>query len=185
MGTAATKDLSIPQLIQPTKDSSQLATFAAGCFWSVELVYQRKDGIIQSQVGYTGGSKENPSYKDVCAGTTGHAEAVRLEFDPAVISYQDLLKVFWNKHNPTQGNRQGGDVGSQYRSAIFYHSEEQRELAEQSKAERQKSYKAPITTQIVPAGTFYPGEKYHQRYLEKGGQCASKGCNDAILCYGY
>ncbi|KAJ1667064.1 hypothetical protein IW140_002275 [Coemansia sp. RSA 1813] len=185
MGTSATKDHSIPQTIQPTKESSQLATFAAGCFWSVELVYQRKEGVLQSQVGYTGGNKENPSYKDVCSGSTGHAEAVRLEYDSAVISYQDMLKVFWNKHNPTQGNRQGNDVGSQYRSAIFYHNEEQKELAEKSKTERQKVYESPITTQIVPAGTFYPAENYHQGYLEKGGQCASKGCNDSILCYGY
>ncbi|KAJ2665284.1 Peptide methionine sulfoxide reductase A2-1 [Coemansia sp. RSA 1200] len=185
MGNSTTKDRSIPQTVQPTKEWSQLATFAAGCFWSVELVYQRKDGVLQTQVGYAGGNKENPSYEEVCSGSTGHAEAVRLEYDPTAISYQDLLKIFWNKHNPTQGNRQGNDVGTQYRSVIFYHNDEQKTLAEQSRAERQKSYDTLITTQIAPAGVWYPAESYHQGYLEKGGQCAAKGCDDAILCYGY
>ncbi|KAJ1724225.1 hypothetical protein LPJ53_001500 [Coemansia erecta] len=180
------KDKSIPSLIQLTRPDTELATFAAGCFWSVELVYQRKEGVIQTQVGYTGGRDNGQvSYEDVCSGTTGHAEAVRLEFDPKVVSYDDLLAAFWDKHNPTQGNRQGNDIGSQYRSVVFYHSEKQRELAEASKAEKQKHYDQPITTEIKPAGNFYPAEVYHQQYLEnRTGQCASKGCCDNIRCYG-
>ncbi|KAJ1744289.1 hypothetical protein LPJ78_000416 [Coemansia sp. RSA 989] len=180
-----TKDHSIPAVIEKSSDSNQLATFAAGCFWSVELVFQRKNGVLQTQVGYTGGHKDSATYDEVCSGTTGHAEAVRLEYDPQVISYNDLLRVFWNKHNPTQGNRQGNDIGSQYRSAIFYHNDEQKQLAEASKAKMQESYSTPITTEIVSAGPFYAAENYHQKYLEKGGQCASKGCQDDILCYGY
>ncbi|ORX74020.1 methionine sulfoxide reductase A [Linderina pennispora] len=180
----ATQDLTIPSVISTSREGTQLATFAAGCFWSVELVFQRKDGVLQTQVGYTGGHEGSTTYKEVCSGTTNHAEAVRLEFDPKVISYDTLLTAFWNKHDPTQGSRQGGDVGTQYRSAIFYHTEEQRNLAEASKVERQKLYENKITTEIVPAGTFYAAETYHQRYLEKGGQCASKGCSDNIRCYG-
>ncbi|KAJ2307121.1 Peptide methionine sulfoxide reductase A2-1 [Coemansia sp. RSA 2705] len=180
----SSKDVSIPPVIQTSRGDTQLATFAAGCFWSVELVFQRKDGVLQTQVGYTGGREGKTTYGEVCSGTTGHAEAVRLEYDPKVISYTDLLAVFWNKHNPTQGNRQGNDVGSQYRSAIFYHTDEQKQLAEASKAERQTKYEQPITTEIIPAGTFYAAEAYHQAYLEKGGQCAAKGCSDAIACYG-
>ncbi|KAJ2804015.1 Peptide methionine sulfoxide reductase A2-1 [Coemansia guatemalensis] len=182
---SSNRDQTIPPLVQATKGSTELATFAAGCFWSVELVYQRKEGVLQTQVGYTGGREGKTSYKEVCSGTTGHAEAVRMEYDPTTISYNDLLSIFWTKHNPTQGNRQGNDVGSQYRSAIFYHTAEQMQLAQASKAEEQEKYDKPITTEITPAGTFYAAEAYHQRYLEKGGQCASKGCNDSILCYGY
>ncbi|KAJ1961401.1 Peptide methionine sulfoxide reductase A2-1 [Dipsacomyces acuminosporus] len=183
MSTAA-KDTTIPQVITASKEGSQLATFAAGCFWSVELVFQRKDGVLQTQVGFTGGKEGETNYRDVCSGATGHAEAVLLEFDPKVISYETLLTAFWNKHNPTQGNRQGNDIGSQYRSAIFVHNDEQQKLAEASKVERQKLYDTPITTEILPAVTFYPAEGYHQRYLEKGGQCAAKGCNDDVRCYG-
>ncbi|KAJ1898796.1 hypothetical protein LPJ66_002521 [Kickxella alabastrina] len=186
---SSTKDLSIPPAIQASRVDTELATFAAGCFWSVELVYQRKEGVLQTQVGYTGGRDRETTYEEVCSGVTGHAEVVRLEFDPKVISYETLLKGFWNKHNPTQGSRQGGDIGSQYRSAVFYHSEKQKELAEASRIERQKQYDQPITTEIKPAGAFYPAEVYHQQYLEKGaanggGQCAAKGCNDDIRCYG-
>lgn len=179
------KDKTIPSVIQLTKDSHQLATFAAGCFWSVELVYQRQPGVIQTQVGYAGGNDtKSTTYQEVCSGSTGHAEAVRLEYDPQVITYQQLLETFWNKHDPTQGNRQGNDVGSQYRSAIFYHSEQQKELAELSRDEKQKTKENKITTEIVPAGQFYAAEVYHQGYLEKGGQCAAKGCSDNIRCYG-
>ncbi|KAJ2344790.1 hypothetical protein GGF43_005369, partial [Coemansia sp. RSA 2618] len=176
----STKDSSIPPVLEKSQDNTQLATFAAGCFWSVELVFQRKEGVIQTQVGYTGGREGKTSYSEVCSGSTGHAEAVRLEYRPETISYNELLSVFWNKHNPTQGNRQGNDIGSQYRSAIFYHDEEQKKLAEASKVERQKMYDTPITTEIVPAGIFYAAEVYHQGYLEKGGQCAAKGCSDNI-----
>ncbi|OMH80424.1 Peptide methionine sulfoxide reductase A2-1 [Zancudomyces culisetae] len=176
------------QLAQPLVKSdnpkSQWATLAAGCFWSVELYYQRMPGVIQTQVGFTGGKTENPTYKQVCTGTTDHAEAVLLEYDPEVISYSDILKAFWKKHDPTQLNRQGNDIGTQYRSAIFYHTEEQKELATKSKEEHQKSFDFPIMTQILPATVFYPAEEYHQRYLEKGGQKAGKSCSDPIRCYG-
>lgn len=160
------------------------ATFAAGCFWSVELAYQRLPGVLTTSVGYIGGSKDNPTYREVCSGTTGHAEAVQVTFDADQISYGDLLRVFWKKHDPTTPNRQGNDVGSQYRSAIFYHTEGQKEEAEASKTEHQQSHSRPIVTQIVAATTFWPAEEYHQRYLEKGGQCASKGATDPIRCYG-
>jgi peptide-methionine (S)-S-oxide reductase len=169
-----------------TTGSSQLATFAAGCFWSVELIFQREPGVLKSAVGYIGGTVSNPSYKAVCTGSTGHAEAVQLNYDPSQVSYERLLDIFWHKHDPTTPNRQGNDVGSQYRSAIFYHGEEQKQLAEKSKEEQQKNYKSPIVTEIVDATNinFWPAEEYHQQYLQKGGQCAAKGDKTAIRCYG-
>ncbi|PVU86232.1 hypothetical protein BB559_006595 [Furculomyces boomerangus] len=180
------KDMSFPPiLVKSQGENIELATFAAGCFWSVELVFQRLSGVLNTQVGYTGGNKENPTYQEVCAGSTNHAESVLLEYDNQQITYKDLLKVFWDKHDPTQINRQGGDIGTQYRSVIFYHSEQQKKEAEQSRDEIQKLYPGkPIATQIIPAVTFYPAETYHQKYLEKGGQCSYKGCKDSIRCYG-
>ena len=150
------------------------ATFAAGCFWGVEATFRQIPGVTATRVGYTGGNLQNPTYKDVCTDGTGHAEAVEVEYDPAKVSYQDLLKVFWENHDPTQLNRQGPDFGSQYRSAIFYHSPEQEQLANASKQEFEKSgqYKRPIVTQIVPEVTFYEAEDYHQQYLEKRGMAA-------------
>jgi peptide-methionine (S)-S-oxide reductase len=147
------------------------ATFAAGCFWGVEANFRRVKGVITTSVGYTGGHFENPTYKDVCTGRTGHAEAVDLLFDPAIISYTQLIEVFWNIHDPTTINRQGPDIGTQYRSAIFYHNEEQRSAAIASKEMAQKSdkFKKPIVTEIVPASMFYRAEEYHQQYFEKGG----------------
>jgi peptide-methionine (S)-S-oxide reductase len=162
----------------------QKATFAAGCFWSVELVFQREPGVVDTSVGYTGGSVKNPTYEAVCSGRTGHAEAVQVTFDPSQVSYGRLLSVFFDKHDPTQLNRQGNDSGSQYRSAIFYHSEEQRTQAQEKKAEVQKSYKAPVVTEIAAFKEYFPAEEYHQRYLEKGGQCAIKGDKTKIQCYG-
>ncbi len=147
------------------------ATFAAGCFWGVEANFRRVKGVIATSVGYTGGHFENPTYKDVCTGRTGHAEAVDLLFDPAIISYTQLIEVFWSIHDPTTLNRQGPDIGTQYRSAIFYHNEEQRSAAIASKKMAQKSdkFKKPIVTEIVPASMFYRAEEYHQQYFEKGG----------------
>jgi peptide-methionine (S)-S-oxide reductase len=147
------------------------ATFAAGCFWGVEATFRQIPGVISTRVGYTGGKTDNPTYKEVCTDRTGHAEAVEVEFDPAKVGYADLLKVFWENHDPTQLNRQGPDWGTQYRSAIFYHSPEQASEAQASTEAVEKShrYSKPIVTQIVAAGTFYPAEDYHQQYLEKRG----------------
>jgi peptide-methionine (S)-S-oxide reductase len=155
------------------------ATFAAGCFWHVEAAYRSINGVINTLVGYTGGSYPNPTYEDVCSDKTGHAESVEIEFDPAVIAYDDLLRVFWGIHDPTTPNRQGPDVGSQYRSAIFYHSPEQEAAAVASKERLQASeeYRGRrIVTEVVPASTFYPAEGYHQRYLEKRGRVTCRVC---------
>jgi peptide-methionine (S)-S-oxide reductase len=150
-------------------ENAQTAIFAAGCFWGVEEAFRTLDGVIDTQVGYTGGHTENPTYKQVCSGTTGHAEAVKITYDPNTITYEKLLEVFWNKHNPTTKNRQGPDVGAQYRSAIFYHNDHQKKLAQESKEKLQNSgkYKDPVVTEIVPAQKFYPAEDYHQQYLHK------------------
>ncbi len=150
------------------------ATFAAGCFWGVESAFRTIDGVIDAQSGYTGGQTENPTYKEVCSGQTGHAEAVEITFDPVKISYAQLVELFWRVHNPTQVNRQGPDFGTQYRSAIFFHTSEQKAVAEKSKAALEASgrYKNPIATEIVPAAKFYRAEEYHQRYFEKTGRPA-------------
>ena len=147
------------------------ATFAAGCFWGVEATFRQIPGVSATRVGYTGGDYKNPTYKDVCSDRTGHAEAVEVEYDPAKVSYEDLLNVFWENHDPTQLNRQGPDFGTQYRSVIFYHSPEQEHAARTSKQELEKSgqFSRPIVTQIVPAVTFYEAEDHHQQYLEKRG----------------
>ena len=148
------------------------ATFAAGCFWGVEDSFRKVEGVISTTVGYTGGHLENPSYEDVCTGLTGHAEAVEVLYDPSVVSYEDLLEVFWSIHNPTTLNRQGPDTGSQYRSAIFYHDLEQEKAARKSKEELEKSgrFTNDIVTEITPASTFYLAEDYHQQYFEKTGR---------------
>jgi len=150
------------------------ATFAAGCFWGVEATFRQLPGVISTRVGYTGGSLADPTYKDVCTDRTGHAEVVEVEYDPAKISYAKLLEVFWENHDPTQLNRQGPDSGTQYRSAIFFHSPEQEAEAKSSKEKLEKSgrYSKPIVTQIVPAVTFYEAEDYHQQYLEKRGMAS-------------
>jgi len=148
------------------------ATFGAGCFWHVEEAFCHLKGVTSTAAGYMGGRLENPSYGDVHTGETGHAEVVQVEYETSQVSYEDLLEVFWRNHNPTTRNRQGPDVGSQYRSAIFYHDEKQKALAEGSKEKLEKSgkYKSPIVTEITPAPTFWRAEEYHQRYLEKHGR---------------
>jgi peptide-methionine (S)-S-oxide reductase len=148
---------------------AQRATFAAGCFWGVEAAFRQVSGVLKTTVGYTGGHKARPSYQQVCRHTTGHAEAVEVWFDPAAVTYEQLLTVFWRTHNPTTRWRQGLDVGRQYRSAIFVHSAAQRELAGTSRAAEQASLSRPITTEITAASAFYPAEEYHQRYREKLG----------------
>jgi len=150
---------------------TEKATFGAGCFWGVEVTFRNTPGVTGAAVGYEGGHLENPTYKDVCTDRTGHAEVVEVDFDPAVVSYDKLLDIFWENHDPTTKNRQGPDVGTQYRSAIFYHTPEQQRLAEASKARLEQSgrFSRPIVTEIVPAQTFYRAEEYHQQYLEKRG----------------
>ncbi len=145
------------------------AIFAAGCFWHVEHRFRNVGGVIEVESGYTGGHVAEPSYKQVCSGDTGHAEAVRVQYDPETIGYEALLEVFWRSHDPTQHNRQGPDIGTQYRSAIFYLDQEQRELAEASRARAGERYRDPIATEITAAGPFYRAEEYHQRYFEKHG----------------
>src|SRR3989338_3542534 len=142
----------------------EVATFAAGCFWGVEAAFRQIKGVKSTRVGYTGGEMENPTYDDVCTDETGHAEAVEVTFDPKKVSYNKLLDVFWSSHDPTQLNRQGSDVGAQYRSAIFYHNESQKKLAEKSKEALFKKLKSFIATEIVPAQEFYEAEEYHQQY---------------------
>ena len=149
--------------------STQTATFAAGCFWGIEAAFVQTPGVIDVVSGYTGGQTENPTYQQVCSDRTGHAEAVEVTFDPAKVSYNQLLDVFWKIHDPTQVNRQGPDIGSQYRSAIFTHSAEQEAQAKASRDAHQNGFERPIATSIEPAKTFYRAEDYHQRYFERHG----------------
>lgn len=148
------------------------ASFAAGCFWGVEAAFRQLKGVVDTRVGYMGGNFENPKYGDVCSGKTGHAESVEITYDPLTISYNELLDVFWEVHDPTTPNRQGPDIGEQYRSVIFYHNKEQKKLANDSKKKLQDSgrYMDDIVTEIIPASKFWTAEEYHQRYLEKRGR---------------
>ena len=145
------------------------ATFAAGCFWGVEAAFRNLKGVLSTTVGYSGGDTKSPTYEEVCSDRTGHAEVVLVEYNPFVISYEQLLNLFWEVHDPTQLNRQGPDVGSQYRSVIFYHTSEQMAAALVSKEKAQKKQKKPIVTEVLPAVGFYRAEDYHQQYLEKRG----------------
>jgi peptide-methionine (S)-S-oxide reductase len=154
------------------QEKYETASFAAGCFWGVEAAFRELKGVVETTVGYMGGHTKDPNYNEVCTGTTGHAETLQLKYDPDEISFEKLLEVFWNKHDPTTKNRQGPDIGEQYRSIIFYHNPEQKKLAEESKEKLDSSgkYRNPVVTEIIPARTFYPAEDYHQQYLEKRGR---------------
>ncbi len=154
------------------KEGLEIATFAAGCFWGVEDYFRQVEGVTATAVGYSGGHKKNPTYREVCYTPTGHAEAVRVEFDPKVVSYERLLEVFWKIHDPCQVGGQGPDRGDQYRSAVFYHSPEQKKIATESKAALQKTLDEPITTSIVPEAVFWMAEEYHQQYCFKNGIAA-------------
>ncbi len=154
--------------------AQEYATIGGGCFWCVEAVYKRIEGVQSVTSGYAGGTTPNPTYQDICTGRTGHAEVIQIVFDPNVVTYKELLEVFWKAHDPTTRNRQGADVGTQYRSIILYHDETQREIAEASREEAQQHFSDPIVTEIVPLETFYPAEEYHQDYFEsnpRAGYC--------------
>ncbi len=151
------------EVTSASPNKQETAIFAAGCFWGVELAFQRVPGVLKTEVGYTGGTTKNPSYEQVCSGQTGHTEAVQVNYNPSVIDYDELLTVYWDRLDPTTRNRQGGDVGTQYRSGIYYFSEEQKKKALTSRDTEQKKYTSPIVTEILPASKWYPGEDYHQR----------------------
>ena len=159
-------------------DNLEKAVFAAGCFWCIEAMFQDLIGVEKVQSGYMGGHKDNPTYKEVCTGTTGHAEVLSVHFDPKVISYNDLLKAFWYAHDPTQLNRQGNDIGTQYRSAVFYYNNTQKEAAEASMKAEQTNHSAPIVTEITQATTFYPAEDYHTDYFNLHGE--NPYCNAVV-----
>lgn len=189
MATTAHNPSLDPDPDSPDNPAHEFAQFGAGCFWGVELAFQRLAGVVKTEVGYSQGHVPDPNYRSVCSGTTNHVEVVRVQFDPQVCSYTDLLSLFWSRHDPTTVNRQGGDVGSQYRSGIYYYNETQAGLAEESKESKQRELNEKVVTEIVPAKRFYRAEEYHQQYLEKGGrhglkQSAEKGCSDPIRCYG-
>jgi peptide-methionine (S)-S-oxide reductase len=171
MDTNTNTEITMDTNTDTKKATSELATFGAGCFWGVEDAFRQVPGVLDVTVGYEGGTLDDPSYQQVCSHTTGHAEVAQVEYDPAQISYDDLLKVFWSIHDPTQLNRQGPDVGDQYRSVIFTHTPEQQAAAEASKQtlEDAKTYKRPIVTLVEPAQPFYRAEEYHQRYFAKHG----------------
>jgi peptide-methionine (S)-S-oxide reductase len=159
------------------KTHKELATLGGGCFWCIEAVFETVEGVKDVTSGYAGGNKENPTYEEVCTGKTGHAEVVQIEYDPKKITYEEILDIFWKAHDPTTMNRQGADVGSQYRSIILYHNETQKKIAEESKRKLQESgyYSGPIVTEIHPLSVFYPAEEYHQDYYAKNpyaGYCA-------------
>lgn len=149
----------------------EIAIFGAGCFWGIEAEFRKKEGVLNTSVGYSGGTTKNPTYQDVCSGATGHAEVVRIEFDPVKITYEELVNTFWLIHNPTTLDRQGPDIGSQYRSVIFYFNKDQKEKALESinELEKENKYKDPIVTEIIPAREYYKAEDYHQQYFEKRG----------------
>lgn len=164
--------------------SLKLFNILAGCFWGLELAFQRVKGVAYTAVGYTHGEVEDPSYEAVCSGETGHAEAVTVLYDSAEVSYDELLEVFWARHDPTQLNGQGNDIGTQYRGGIYYHSDQQKAVAEASMANLQANLGKPLATELLPSTKFWLSEDYHQQYLEKGGQSAKKTAVEKIRCYG-
>lgn len=175
--------------VVPSKPGHALAQFAGGCFWSVELAFQREPGVVRTAVGYTQGNVEKPRYEAVCSGLTGHTEAVLVEYNPAEVTYKRLVDVLFSKIDPTQKDGQGGDQGSQYRTGIYYHDDEQRAIALAAREELQKRIGRTVHTEVLPAKQWYDAESYHQSYLAKGGrfgraQSAAKGCTDPIRCYG-
>ncbi|KAH7621824.1 hypothetical protein Ndes2526B_g02641 [Nannochloris sp. 'desiccata'] len=186
-GKALTFEVELVNLVKST--AMQVATFGAGCFWSVELNFQRIPGVVSTSVGYSQGHVENPTYEQVCNGNTGHNEVVQVTFDSNTLSYEELLDAFFNKHDPTTLNRQGNDVGDQYRSGIYYHTEEQKAAAEAAIAKMNEKLSGQVVTELEPIKMFTEAEDYHQQYLAKGGrfnrpQSAAKGCTDPIRCYG-
>jgi len=181
MGSQGSK---APASWPPQGNQYPLATFAAGCFWGVELAFQRQPGVVSTCVGYVGGKKDTPTYEQVCSESTGHAEAVQMQYNPEEVQFSTLVDLFYSRHDSTTPNRAGNDVGSQYRSGIYYQDDEQKKIAEQKKAQIKGS-----VTEIAPCTKFWPAEEYHQQYLEKGGrmgrgQNAEKRCTDPIRCYG-
>jgi peptide-methionine (S)-S-oxide reductase len=162
--------------------SNKIAIFGAGCFWGVESAFRALDGVVDVTVGYAGGTVDQPTYRMVCSGKSGHAEVVQVEYDPARVSFEKLVELFWQIHDPTTLNRQGPDIGTQYRSVIFYSDERERAAAEESKRRLDESgkFRRPIVTEIVPAAEFYPAEDYHQRYYEKMGIAPSCGIRGSI-----
>jgi len=173
-----------PEQNNVAKELCQTATFAAGCFWGVQLAFQRVPGVVSTMVGYTGGHMEHPAYRAVCSGATGHTEAVQMMFNPEVVKFKELLMVLFDRMDPTTLNRQGNDAGTQYRSGIYFHSEEQEAEALNFIKEMQCHYDSPIVVEVKRASKFWPAEDYHQKYLEKGAQKAEKGCLEPIKCYG-
>ena len=163
----------------------EIITFGAGCFWGIELAFQRVPGVMKTEVGYTQGFLPDPDYESVCSGTTGHVEAVQVTYDSKIITLNELLTIFWDIHDPTSRNRQGGDVGTQYRSGIYFETENQKTITLQSRDNEQIKYGlVPIVTEIMASRTWYPAEEYNQKYLQKGGQCAKTGDLTPIRCYG-
>lgn len=181
-GMALTFEVELLDLVPAS--SLGLATFGGGCFWGLELAYQRLPGVLSTSVGYANGTKEDPTYQEVCSGETGHAEAVQVTYNPKAVGYEQLLKLFWDRIDPTTLNRQGNDVGTQYRTGIYVHTPEQREIALRSLKEEQAKHDNPIVTEVEDLSVYYPAEDYHQQYLQKGGQSAEKECSDPIRCYG-
>jgi len=175
--------LSMTTLKYDTASKSETAIFAGGCFWSIQLSFDRIPAVLQTSVGYTGGTKENPTYAEVSTDTTGHVESVQIEFDPRIASYEDLVKVFFERHDPTTLNQQGNDRGSEYRSAIFYFSDEQRITAIKLKQETQQKLEKQVVTEVSPASRFWDAETYHQKYLKKHGYSDVKGDTSQVPCY--